>query len=98
MGNINTYASHEQVGIFAIAAILVGGASISKATIPQVFIGVVLFHTLYFTSPLAGKTLLNDPLYGEYFRIFICNIVIAASLALYTWRRLVAEKKSMEMQ
>jgi len=98
MGNINTYGSHEQVGIFAVAALLVGGASITKATIPQVFIGVVLFHTLYFTSPLAGKTLLNDPVYGEYFRLFISNIVIAVSLALYTWRRLAAQKKSMEME
>lgn len=98
LGNINTYASHEQVGIFAVASLLVGGASISRATIPQVFIGVVLFHTLYFTSPLAGKTLLNDPMYGEYFRLFVSNGVIAVSLALYTWRRLAAKKRAMELE
>ncbi|MDR2899602.1 MAG: ABC transporter permease [Clostridiales bacterium] len=96
MGNINTYGSHEQVGTFAIAALLVGGASVTKATIPQVFIGVILFHILYFTSPLAGQTLFGDPILGEYFRLFVSNIVIAISLALYTWRRIVMERKAME--
>ena len=96
IGNINTYSSHEQVGMFAIAALLVGGASVTKASIPQVFIGIILFHVLYFTSPMAGRTLFDDPQVGEFFRLFISNIVIAISLALYTWRRMVAKRKIME--
>ena len=96
IGNINTYSSHEQVGMFSIAALLVGGASVTKATIPQVFIGIVLFHVLYFTSPMAGRTLFDDPQVGEFFRLFISNIVIAISLALYTWRRMVAKQKTLE--
>ncbi|WP_367357351.1 ABC transporter permease, partial [Mesotoga sp.] len=39
IGTINTYNSHDQVGTFAIAALLIGGASVAKATIPNVFIG-----------------------------------------------------------
>ena len=46
IGNFTTYTAHENVGTFAIAALLVGGASITKATIGQVIIGAILFHTV----------------------------------------------------
>ena len=45
IGTLNTYGSHEQVGMFATAALLIGGASIIKATNRQAIIGVILFHT-----------------------------------------------------
>ena len=93
MGNLNTYTSHDNVGIYAIAALLVGGASISKATIPQVFIGAVLFHTLFFISPMAGNELFGDPMVGEFFRIFLCYLVIAFSLAVYAWQRIKDKNK-----
>ena len=47
MGNMATYNAHRQTGFFAVAAILVGGASVTKATIPNVFVGVVLLHLMY---------------------------------------------------
>ena len=93
MGLINTYTSHEQVGTYAVAALLVGGASIRKATIPQVFIGALLFHLLFFTMPLAGNQLFNDSQIGEYFRVFISYGVIAVALALHAWNRLGGKKK-----
>ena len=37
IGNVQTFNSHEQVGTYAVAALLVGGASIDKATMGQVF-------------------------------------------------------------
>ena len=88
MGLVNTYTSHEQVGTYAVAALLVGGASIHKATIKQVFIGAVLFHLLFFTMPLAGFNLFNDSQIGEYFRVFISYGVIAVSLALHAWENI----------
>ena len=48
MGNIATYSAHSQIGMFCIAALLVGGASVDRASIGNVFLGVILFHT---TSP-----------------------------------------------
>ena len=33
MGNLSTYSSHSQVGMFCIAALLVGGASVDRASI-----------------------------------------------------------------
>jgi simple sugar transport system permease protein len=92
IGTMNTYNSHEQVGIFAIAALLVGGASVTKATIPNVFIGVILFHTLFIVSPRAGKAIIGKAQLGEYFRVFISYGVIAFSLALYVWRKRVKKE------
>jgi simple sugar transport system permease protein len=92
IGTMNTYNSHEQVGIFAVAALLMGGASVAKATIPNVFIGVILFHTMFVVSPRAGKELIGQAQLGEYFRVFISYGVIAFSLALYAWRKRVEKE------
>ena len=86
MGNMATYNAHDQTSFFAVAAILVGGASVKKATIPNVFIGVVLLHALFVVSPGAGQKLFGEAMIGEYFRQFIGYGVIAVSLVLYAWR------------
>jgi simple sugar transport system permease protein len=70
IGNMNTYGAHVQVGTFAVAAILIGGASVSKATIGQPD-GNTSFHTMFIVSPLAGKNLLGNVQVGEYFRVFV---------------------------
>ena len=69
--------------MFAVAAILVGGASTKTATVKQEIIGIILFHTLFVSAPLAGKALLNDAAYGEYFREAISYGVITLSLVLH---------------
>ena len=92
IGTMNTYNSHEQVGVFAIAALLVGGASVAKANIPNVFIGVILFHTMFVVSPRAGKELIGQAQLGEYFRVFVSYGVIAFSLALYAWRKRIEKE------
>lgn len=52
IGNVQTFNSHEQVGTYAVAALLVGGASIDKATMGQVFTGIVFvpYPVLHYTS------------------------------------------------
>ena len=87
IGNIQTYNSHEQVGTYAVAAILVGGASTDKATIGQVFTGAVLFHILFFMTPLAATKIFNDSQMGEFFRVFLCYGIIAISLMLYALKK-----------
>ena len=96
IGNVQTFNSHEQVGTYAVAALLVGGASIDKATMGQVFSGTILFHILFFITPLAGKVLFNDPQLGEYFRVFLCYGIIAVSLILYAWKKVAADKRRIE--
>lgn len=87
IGTLNTYNSHDQAGMFAIAALLIGGATVAKATIPNVFVGVILFHMMFVVSPMAGKQLMGQAQIGEYFRVFISYGIIAISLALHAWKR-----------
>ncbi|MDR0551339.1 MAG: ABC transporter permease [Spirochaetaceae bacterium] len=86
MGNMATYNAHRQTGFFAAAAILVGGASVSKATIPNVFIGTVLLHLMYIVVPRAGVQLFGQAQIGEFFRDAFSYAIIALALVLHAWR------------
>lgn len=83
MGNISTYSSHSQIGMFCIAALLVGGASVEKASIGNVFLGVILFHTMFIVAPSAGAKITGDSMIGEYFRVFCSYGVITIALVMY---------------
>jgi simple sugar transport system permease protein len=87
MGTLNTYNSHDQAGMFSIAALLIGGASVSRAGIGNVFLGVVLFHLMFIVAPMAGKNLMGQAQIGEYFRVFVSYGIIAAALVLHAWKR-----------
>ena len=94
MGSFQTYGAHEQVGLYAGAAILVGGASIKKATNTQAMVGCVLFHLLFIVAPSAGKNLFGDAAIGEYFRVFISYGVIALALVMHAWSGIQKKKKA----
>ena len=106
MGNLSTYSSHSQVGMFCIAALLVGGASVDRASIGNVFLGVILFHTMFIVAPNAGTIITGDSMIGEYFRVFVSYGVITIALIMYetkkhrakavTGRRLQAEQEAMK--
>jgi len=96
MGSFQTYGAHEQVGLYAGAAILVGGASIKKATNGQALLGCILFHLLFIVAPSAGKNLFGDAAIGEYFRVFISYGVIALALVMYAWSDVKKKKKKEE--
>ena len=87
MGNIATYSSHSQIGMFCIAALLVGGASVDKASIGNVFLGVILFHTMFIVAPSAGAKITGDSMIGEYFRVFVSYGVITLSLIMYETKK-----------
>ena len=86
MGTLNTYNSHSQIGMFSIAALLVGGASVSKASIKNVFLGIILFHLMFILTPQAGRELMGQAQIGEYFRVFVSYGVITLALVLYEIR------------
>ena len=96
MGSFQTYGAHEQVGLYAGAAILVGGASIRKATNGQALLGCILFHLLFIVAPSAGKNLFGDAAIGEYFRVFISYGVIALALVMHAWSGVQAKKKKKD--
>ena len=87
MGNIATYSSHSQIGMFCIAALLVGGASVDKASIGNVFLGVTLFHLMFIVAPRAGAAITGDSMIGEYFRVFVSYGVITMALIMYEMKK-----------
>ena len=87
MGNMATYNAHRQTGFFAAAAILVGGASVSKASITNVFIGTMLLHLMYIVVTRAGTNLFGDAQIGEYFRDAFSYAIIALALVIHAWRK-----------
>lgn len=96
MGAFQTYGAHEQVGLYAGAAILVGGASVVRATNTQALVGCVLFHLMFILAPAAGKNLFGDAAIGEYFRVFLCYGVIALALVMHAWSENARRKKTAE--
>ena len=87
MGNLSTYSAHSQIGMFCIAALLVGGASVDKASIGNVFLGVILFHVMFIVAPSAGAKITGDSMIGEYFRVFISYGVITIALIMYETKK-----------
>ncbi len=99
MGNISTYSSHSQIGMFCIAALLVGGASVDKASIGNVFLGVILFHLMFIVAPSAATKALGDSMIGEYFRVFVSYGVITVALVMYeTKKRRSKSRTSHELE
>ncbi len=87
MGDMATYSAHSQIGMFCIAALLVGGASVDKASIGNVFLGVVLFHLMFILAPKAGGVITGDEMIGEYFRVFVSYGVITVALVMYETKK-----------
>jgi len=93
LGVMVTYGAHLNVGLYAIAALLVGGATVARASVKHAITGVLLFHALFILAPLASANLLGQALFGEYFRMFVANAVIALALIMHAWKRVVKRKK-----
>lgn len=86
MGTLNTYGAHTQIGMFSVAALLVGGASTQKAGVKHAILGTLLFNSMFIMSPEIGLSLFGNALLGEYFRTFMVYGVIGLALGLHVWR------------
>ena len=91
MGTLNTYNAHTQIGMFSVAALLVGGASTSRASITHAIFGTILFNAMFIMSPEIGQSLFGQAILGEYFRTFMVYGVIGMALGLHVWK---ANKKN----
>lgn len=101
MGNISTYSSHSQIGMFCIAALLVGGASVEKASIGNVFLGAILFHLMFIVAPKAGAAITGDSMIGEYFRVFVSYGIITVALVMYEtkkWKKKREESRQLALE
>jgi len=86
MAVMNTFQSHEQVGFYAIAALLVGGATVARASVWNAVVGTILFHALIVVVSLAGQVLMQSAQIGEYLREFAAFAIIGTTLALHAWK------------
>jgi simple sugar transport system permease protein len=102
IGTMATYNGTDSLALFAAAALLVGGATVNRATIPNVFIGTALFHLMFVVMPLAGNNLFGSAIIGEYFRVFISYAVVTIALVIHAWNRLrekeLARRSLRDMQ
>lgn len=85
IGVMTVYTGANQMALYAAAALLVGGATASKAGIPRVIVGTGLFHLMYIVVPLAGVTIFSMSAIADKFREFIEFSVVALALVLNAW-------------
>ena len=99
-GTVGTYTSQLNVGIYSVAALLVGGASTSKASVKNALIGLVLFHSMCIVSPYVGMLFSSDAGVGEYTRSFMQYGVIGLALGLYIWKgnKATENKETLDQQ
>ena len=93
LGTFNTVQQQSNVGLYSIAAILVGGATVQKASNKHAVVGVFLFHTLFVVTPLAATKLVGDSAISEYIRMVLSYGVIAVSLAMHAWKSVKGKTK-----
>lgn len=87
IGTLNTYAGQDQAALYAAASLLVGGASVSRASISNAILGTALFHLMFIVMPQAGKALTGDAMMGEFFRTFLSYAVVTISLIMHAYGR-----------
>ena len=97
MGTLVVYDAHRNIGLFSVAALLVGGASTTKAGVKNALIGAALFNSMTIVSPELGVALFDDPASGEFFRSFMVYGVIGLALGLYVWKSIKAEKNKLAL-
>jgi len=99
IGTINTYGAHMNIGLFAVASILVGGATSTRANVKNAMIGVVLFNAMFIVSPEIGRLIApNNANVGEYTRSFMVYGIIGLSLGLHVWKanKIAKEQNKLE--
>lgn len=98
IGTVNTYAGQDQTALYAAASLLVGGASVSKASVPNAILGTALFHLMFIVMPQAGKALTGNAVIGEYFRTFLCYAVVTLALIMHAYERRRVAQEDMQKQ
>lgn len=96
IGTMNTYSAHEQIALLSVAALLVGGATVTKATNKNAVLGVILFHAMFAVSPQVGTALFSDNQVGEYFRVFLAYGIIFAALAMNAVQKIKRKKEYVQ--
>jgi simple sugar transport system permease protein len=81
-GFLQLYTAPLYMAFPAVAAVLIGGASLKKATIGHVVIGTILFHTLLTIALPVTQTVLQGADISE-----IARVIISHGMILYALTR-----------
>jgi simple sugar transport system permease protein len=84
-GFLSTYSSHMSVGLPTILALIVGGASINKATVKHALLGIILVQSFL----IIGKTASNG---FEIARVIIFNSVFLYAFAMSRSKKYNSER------
>jgi simple sugar transport system permease protein len=85
MGVMTVYSGATSQALYAAAALLVGGASATKAGIPRVILGTALFHFVFIVMPMAANKSLGMPAVAEYVRLIVSYSAVAVALIMNAW-------------
>lgn len=86
-GFMQLYTAPQTAAFPAIAAILIGGASLRKASISNVIIGAFLFQTLLTVAPPVTQAVMEGSEISEIARVMISNGMILYALTRATGGR-----------
>lgn len=86
-GFIQLYTAPQTAAFPAIAAILIGGASLRKANVANVIIGAFLFQTLLTIAPPVTQAVMEGSEISEIARVLISNGMILYALTRATGGR-----------
>ena len=78
-GFMQLYQAPRQMGFLAASAILIGGASVNKASIANVIIGTFLYQGLVTMTPTVINSLIHLDI-SEIIRIIVSNGMIVYAL------------------
>ena len=84
-------------GMICVAALLVGGATASKAGVKNAMIGLLLFHAMFVVSPGVGRQISGNELVAEATRNFMTYGVIGLSLGLHVWKTRKAAERELSL-
>ena len=82
-GFVQAYTAPLNMGMSAVAAILIGGAAVNKASISNVVIGTILFQGLVTMTPTVMNSLIHIDI-SEVIRIIVSNGMIVYALTRKT--------------
>jgi len=98
MGTVSTYTAHRQIGMFSVAALLVGGATVAKAGTKNAILGLLLFHAMFVVSSGIGRWMFGgNEAVAEYTRSFMVYGVIGLSLGLHVWKTRKAAQEKLKI-
>ena len=78
-GFIQLYQAPLYMALYSVSAILIGGASLNRATIGQALIGTFLFNSLLVVTPAVANRIIESEI-AEIMRLIISNGIILYAL------------------